>query len=272
MRFVFYTLQLVFLFQLFLSQQQSNIILSNFFNGTHQIIVYQNLAVKFVQLISPPNNVILRPQSYVFTNGTHTLKISEDGKTTVTSLFQNPVPLTNSPLQTQTQQQQQQTQQQQTQQQIESKPVIFSVTNGTHLITVYQDLTLTATPLFSSQNQNMPLTSDTSSQMIFCNGMYELGLYGDGRIVKAPLFSLWRPPPFQQPFFFQKYVISGFFNGTHNVTVYNDGRMTAVPFYYFLPPVIPYYYTSSLLRNQINNGTHDMKIYNNGRVTFFRLV
>jgi hypothetical protein len=265
MRLVFCTLQLVFLFQLFLSQQQSNIILSNFFNGTHQIIVYQNLAVKVVQLISPPNNVILRPQSYVFTNGTHMLKISEDGRTTVTLLLQNPVTLTNSPLQTQTQQQQQ------TQQQTESKPVIFSVTNGTHLITVYQDLTLKATPLFSNQNQNMPLTSDTSSQMIFCNGMYELGLYGDGRIVKAPLFSLWRPP-FQQPFFFQKYVISGFFNGTHNVTVYNDGRMTAVPFYYFLPPVIPYYYTSSLLRSQINNGTHDMKIYNNGRVAFFRLV
>jgi hypothetical protein len=252
-----YGLQFVFLFQLYFTQQQSNIILSNFFNGTHQIIVYSNLAVKFVQLISAPDNVIQRPQSYVFTNGTHMLTI-ENGKTSIRSLTQNQILTTNNP--SQPQQQMQTTTN-------NAKYIIFSVTNGTHLITVYQDLTLKVTPLINNQNQDASPT-DMSSQMIFCSGLYELGLYGDGRVVKAPLFSLWRSP-FQQPFLFQKYVISGFFNGTHRVTVYNDGRMIATPVYSFLP-VFPFYYTSDTLRNQINNGTHDMKIYNNGRVEFFR--
>ena len=241
---------------LFIStSKQQDLLLSNFFNGTHQIVIYQDLSVKFVQLVTASNTFTTRPRSYEFTNGTHFLRIDENGKTTITSLIQTTPILTGTTRIT-------------TRSIQNTKPIIFSVTNGTHLITVYQDLTLNVVPIYNNnQNQNTPV--DTTSQMIFCIGQNELGLYGDGRIVRAPLFSLWQPPTY--PFYFQQYVINSFFNGTHTVTVYNDGRMQASPVYYSFIP-FGYYYTANLLRNQINNGTHNMKIYNSGRVDFFRLV
>ena len=238
-------------------------LLSNFFNGTHQIVVYQNLTVKFVQLVNTPSSFV-NPQVYDFTNGTHILKIYPDGRTTITSMKDQFNFMTLSP------NQQQQLTQQPTNYSASSasNSAIFSVSNGTHLITVYRDLTFKVVPLTNQQQNSNMDTTDT--QMIFCSGSYELGIYGDGRIRKAPLFTLWQPPSYlmYSPVNFQKYVVSGFFNGTHRVTVFNDGGMIATPVYSLFLPV---YYSSNWMRNQINNGTHDIRIYNSGRVEMYRL-
>lgn len=253
-----------------LNKQQpiyQNGLLSNFFNGTHQIVVYQNLTVKFVQIINSPVN-FLNTQTYDFTNGTHTLKIYPDGRTSINSLIDQ-----FNFMSSQTPQQQIQTQRSSTNMMssANTNSAIFTVSNGTHLITVFRDLTFKVSPLQANQQQNIPST-DTDTQMIFCSGAYELGIYGDGRIRKATLFTLWQPPFnfLYSPIIFQKYIVSGFFNGTHRVTVYNDGRMIAAPV--FAPTLfLPVYYTTNWMRNQINNGTHDIRIFNSGKVDIFRI-
>ena len=140
---------------------------------------------------------------------------------------------------------------------------IFTVSNGTHQITVNNDLSFRIIPLPVPQINFI----DVNSQYVFCNGVQELGIYGNGRIVYLPMFYSY--PAFITPVYVPKYVITGFFNGTHRVTVYNDGQVYATPMVYFYPQ--PVFYDANLVRTDLNNGTHDIKVFNSGRLLIKRL-
>lgn len=260
-----------------------NPIIYNFFNGTHQFVIFRDLSFQIIQVVNIPNLKTDPNAQYLFTNGTHDLRIFGSGRSTISSRQNNyntqpaidsttnnfmtvtlqPVITTPPP----TMQPIIPTNNNNQQTNIVTQPSnsypIFTVSNGTHQITVNNDLSFRIVPLPVPQINFI----DVNSQYVFCNGVQELGIYGNGRIVYLPMFYSY--PAFITPVYVPKYVITGFFNGTHRVTVYNDGQVYATPMVYFYPQ--PVFYDANLVRTDLNNGTHDIKVFNSGRLLVKRL-